>query len=405
MTARESERHYDRGGCRCARTTAPRRCDREGLLGSLRGVDPGRGRRTVRHVARRCHPGDVGSRSHRRRAPDRRRVRAGDRARRPPPRRSPRPRAPRLPLRSPGDPPTSPARRPGALPDREGRRATRPSRPRSCRCRRRATRRTASPSSKRHALGRHLQPDPRGEEREAHVGPVERSRSPRLRDEVLELLPSLPVEHGFHRSSTASRCASPRTSAATASVTARHAVRQRSSQCVIAESAGASSSEQLRARRSEGSERRAVHHGAVPGRDLRPSLGHVPLRGIRDAVPDAAEHASREGPDIRRIGGQPVQVPPQHVVRVQPSALRERAAEVARHRRVVGPRARAGDPIQPCSNAGSGSGISLAPAELERRPERVPERQPEDASHHPFPQVIHRFGAYRHGPQQGPLVA
>ena len=137
--------------------------------------------------------------------------------------------------------------------------------------------------------------------------------------------------------STAFRCASPRTSAATASVTARHAVRQRSSQCVIAESARRLLDEQLRARRSESSERRAVHHGAVPGRDLRPSFRHVSLRRIRDSVPDAPEHASREAPDIRRIGGQPVQVPPQHVVRVQPAALRERSAEVARHRGVVGP--------------------------------------------------------------------
>ena len=34
-------------------------------------------------------------------------------------------------------------------------------------------------------------------------------------------------------------------------------------------------------------------------------------------------------------------------------------------------------------------GDLLAPTELERRPERVPERQPQDATDHPFPQVIH----------------
>ena len=71
-----------------------------------------------------------------------------------------------------------------------------------------------SPSSKRHALGRHLEPDPGGEQREAHVGSVDRSRSTRLRDEVLELLSSLPVEHRPHRVLDRLPCASPRTSAA-----------------------------------------------------------------------------------------------------------------------------------------------------------------------------------------------
>ncbi len=39
-------------------------------------------------------------------------------------------------------------------------------------------------------------------------------------------------------------------------------------------------------------------------------------------------------------------------------------------------------------------GDILAPTELEGSAERVAEREPKNAAHHPFPQVIHRFGAY-----------
>jgi hypothetical protein len=162
--------------------------------------------------------------------------------------------------------------------------------------------------------------------------------------------------------------------------------------------------EQLRARRSEGSERRAVHHGAVPGRDLRPSLRHVPLGRIRVAVPDPAQHTPREVPDIRRIGGQPFQVPPQHVVHVQRSALRERQAEVPRHRRVVGPLARLERHPSPLERR-QGIGDLFAPTELERRAECVPERQPQNAPDHPFLQVIHDGAAYRQGSERTPLVA
>jgi hypothetical protein len=43
-------------------------------------------------------------------------------------------------------------------------------------------------------------------------------------------------------------------------------------------------------------------------------------------------------------------------------------------------------------------GDLLAPAELERRPQSVAQREPQNAANHPFPQVIHRFGAYRRCP-------
>jgi hypothetical protein len=129
--------------------------------------------------------------------------------------------------------------------------------------------------------------------------------------------------------------------------------------------------EQLRARRSEGSERRAVHHGAVAGRDLRSSLGDVPLRRIRDAVPDAAQHPSREIPDIRRIGGQPVEMPPQEITRLQPSVLGQGSTEVARHRRVVGP-VPGLEPHPPPLEHRQRIGDVLTATELERRPERIP---------------------------------
>jgi hypothetical protein len=47
----------------------------------------------------------------------------------------------------------------------------------------------------------------------------------------------------------------------------------------------------------------------------------------------------------------------------------------------------------------------LAPVELERGAERVPEREPQNAAHHPFPQVIHRCGAYRDNPRRTQLAA
>ena len=80
--------------------------------------------------------------------------------------------------------------------------------------------------------------------------------------------------------------------------------------------------------------------------------------------------------------------------------LGERPPEVPRHRGVIGPRARRETrPLQ--LERRERIGDLLAPPELERGPERVPEREPEDAPDHPFPQVIHGFGAYRAGPQQG----
>jgi hypothetical protein len=163
--------------------------------------------------------------------------------------------------------------------------------------------------------------------------------------------------------------------------------------------------EQLRARRSEGSERRAVHHGAVAGRDLGPPLGHVALGRIRDAVPDAAQHPPREVPDIGWIGGQPVEMPPKHIRCVQSSALRQRSRQVPRHRSVVCPVP--GLESHPTSlERWQRIRYVLAPAELERRPERVPQRQPQDASDHPFPQVIHGGASLPAGRSgQTPLVA
>ena len=50
-------------------------------------------------------------------------------------------------------------------------------------------------------------------------------------------------------------------------------------------------------------------------------------------------------------------------------------------------------------------GDLLAPAELERGAERVPEREPEDAAHHPFPQVIHGVRSLPSRSAARPLVA
>ena len=99
----------------------------------------------------------------------------------------------------------------------------------------------AEPLLEARRLGRHLQPDPRREQRESHVGPVDPTGPTRLDDEVLELLAALAVEHRRHGVLDRRTGLVPRTSAAVASVTARHAVRHRSSQCVIADSSGASS--------------------------------------------------------------------------------------------------------------------------------------------------------------------
>jgi hypothetical protein len=49
-------------------------------------------------------------------------------------------------------------------------------------------------------------------------------------------------------------------------------------------------------------------------------------------------------------------------------------------------------------------GDLLTSAELERSPECIPQREPEDASDHPFPPVMHGEAAYRREPEQSPLV-
>ena len=70
------------------------------------------------------------------------------------------------------------------------------------------------------------------------------------------------------------------------------------------------------------------------------------------------------------------------------------------HRGVIGPRARR-EPRPAQLERRQRIRDRLAPAELERGAERVPEREPQDAAHHPFPQVIHRSGAYRGGAAEG----
>jgi hypothetical protein len=240
----------------------------------------------------------------------------------------------------------------------------------------------------------HLQRDPGREERETHIRPVDRAGSPRLGDQVLELLPSLEVEHGpdgllgrrpriYPPNQRGGRERHRQAGTPAALVPVRDG-RER----------GRLIEEQLRARRSEGSERRAVHHGAVAGRDLRSSPGDVPLRRIRDTVPDAAQDAPREDPDIRRLAGQPIEMPPHEITRLQPSVLGQGSTEVARQRRVVGP-VPGLEPHPTPLEHGQRIGDVLTPTELERRPECVPEGKPEDASDHPFPLVMHREGAYR----------
>ena len=99
----------------------------------------------------------------------------------------------------------------------------------------------AEPLLEARRLGRHLQPDPGREQREPHVGPVDPTGPTRLHDEVLELLPPSRSTTDATAFSTAGPGSVPRTTAAVASVIARHAVRHRSSACVIDDSSGASS--------------------------------------------------------------------------------------------------------------------------------------------------------------------
>jgi hypothetical protein len=122
------------------------------------------------------------------------------------------------------------------------------------------------------ALGGHLQPDAGGEQRVSHVRPVDASSSPGLGDQVLELLSSLPIERDSHG-------AIDRLTGTFAPHERRGDERHRQ--------AGRPASlvpvgdrrerrrllqEQLRTPRSEGSERRAVHHRAIAGGDFRSAL-------------------------------------------------------------------------------------------------------------------------------------
>ena len=245
-----------------------------------------------------------------------------------------------------------------------------------------------------------LEPDPGGEEREPHVGPVDATGPTRLRHEVFQLLPSLAVEDGRHgvlhgrpRCGAADeRCRGERHREA-GGPAALVPVRDRRERRGLLE-------EVLGVRRAERPQRRAVHHRPVARRDLGAAFGHVPFRCIPVTIPSPAKHPPREVPDVGRIGREPPEVTEEHVLRVEPPVLRERPPQVPSHRGVVGPRA--GGPTLPRQlERGQRVGDLLASPELERGPERVPQREPENAADHPFPQVIHGSGAYRAGPQQG----
>ena len=188
--------------------------------------------------------------------------------------------------------------------------------------------------------------------------------------------------------STAEGGSSPRTSAAVASVTARHAVRQRSSQWVIAESAGASSNS------TSGRAARKAPSGAQYITEPLPADTSGPrsatYRSAASATPSRIPPSTPPGevPDVRRVGREPREVPAQDVVGHQLPTLGERSPEVPRHRRVVGPGSRWAT-LPGELERRDGRGDLLAPAELERRAQGVPERQPQDAAHDPFPQVTH----------------
>ena len=182
------------------------------------------------------------------------------------------------------DPAGGPATPPGARTDRGSLRGARPPPRRSCRCRRRARPRTGA-RARTPALGRHLQREPRREQREPHVGTVDRPRAPRRLDQVLQLLAALAVrDRASPRRRPRGRRVSPRTSAATASVTARQAVRQRSSQCVTARERGRELEQLVRPERVRHAERRAVHHGPVAGAHLGSALLDVLAGGVRGTL-------------------------------------------------------------------------------------------------------------------------
>ena len=276
------------------------------------------------------------------------------------------------------------------------RRAALPPPRRSCRCRRRARRRGG-------ALPRSPRPSPATCSAMPAVNnvnpcPGRRSAAPR---------PASPTRYSSSsppsRSATASDArndrplaGSPRTSAATASVTARHAVWQRPSQWVRRESAGASSNRRSRLAA------RATPSGAQYITDPLPALTSGPRRSktVR-ALPRAAPSdrsgsrrradRSRATPTCRASTSSEIQ---------RALVLDQRPPQVPRHRGVVGPGpGRHPHPRQLERGQRIGD-LGTAP-ELERGAQRIPHRQTEDAADRPFPLVGHRAEHIRRSRQPG----
>jgi hypothetical protein len=74
--------------------------------------------------------------------------------------------------------------------------------------------------------------------------------------------------------------------------------------------------------------------------------------------------------------------------------LGQGSTEVARHRRVVGP-VPGLEPHPTPLERRQRIGDFVTPTELEWGPECISQREPEDASDHPFPLVMHGEAAYR----------
>jgi small subunit ribosomal protein S4 len=233
-----------------------------------------------------------------------------------------------------------------------------------------------------------------GEETEPLIGTVDRPSPARSVDEELELLTSLVVGHRFERGSsgvfcglaTGERCdgerdAEHRRPAAPVEMRERRKRWRELEQLVGPVRVGEP-------------ERRAVHDGPVPGRDLRTALLPDVPRDRRRVLArgDPTKHPARERPDVRWVGAEPLDVPPDQVVRVEPDPDGKAPHEVPRHRGVVG--GRAGGPTPPGSvERRHRIRDRVRTKELERGAEGVPERETEATPDHALLE-LHRARGY-----------
>ncbi len=132
-------------------------------------------------------------------------------------------------------------------------------------------------------------------------------------------------------------------------------------------------------RRVGEAERRAAHHAPVAGAHLGPTAPDVLARGIVVPITPGGQHAACEIPDVGRRRGEPLQVPAEHVTGIELAPRVDQAGpHVPCHGGVVGRRPRR--QAHPWKlQRGKRIGHIVCPSELERRPERITEREAEDA--------------------------